>query len=90
MKTIKKANKAAALETFTVGEAVTLHTYGHDGRGGTNRAHHHATVIKDNKVTVDIELPAGDVVRFDKRGEFRAKLVRGHVDGIVDVVEYRR
>ena len=90
MKTIKKANKAAALETFNVGEAVTLHRFGHDGRGGTNRAHHHATVVKDNRVTVDIELPTGDVVRYDKRGEFGALLERGHVEGIVDVVEHDR
>ena len=90
MKTIKKANKAVTLETFRVGEAVTLHTFRHDGRNGTIRNHHHAAVVKDNKVTVDIELPTGDIVRYDKRGEFGALLERGHVEGIVDVVEHDR
>ena len=90
MKTIKRAKNEVTLETFRVGEAVTLHTFGHDGRNGTIRNHHHAAVVKDNKVTVDIELPTGEVVRFDKRGEFGALLERGHVEGIVDVVEHDR
>ena len=90
MRTIKKAKNEVVIPKYVVGEKLSLSTWQHDGRGQSIRHWQTVTVVQDNKVTVDLLKANGDVVRFDKRGEFGALLVRGHVDGIVDFVEYRR
>lgn len=70
MKTIKKSTKEVVLEKYEVGQKLQLGHHWHDGRGETGTAYVPVTVIKDNKVTVDLEKANGEVIRFDKRGEF--------------------
>ena len=74
MKTIKKAKNEVVLKKYVAGEVLKLGTGWHDGRGQGGTAWQKVTVVKDNKVTVDLELRNGDVVRFDKRGEFNRTL----------------
>ena len=76
MKTIKKANVEVVLEKYTAGEQIKLGHHWHDGRGEGGTAWKKGTVVKDNKVTVDLEMENGDVVRFDKRGEVWMTLKR--------------
>jgi hypothetical protein len=76
MRTIKKAKNEVVLEKFTAGEVLELGNGWHDGRGECGTAWQKVTVVKDNKVTVDLELGNGDIVRFDKRGEINRTLKR--------------
>ena len=78
MRTIKKAPKQeVVLPKYVVGEKLSLSTWQHDGRGESIRHWQTVTVVQDNKVTVDLLKENGDVVRFDKRGEFNHELARG-------------
>lgn len=74
MKTIKKAKNEVVLEKYEVGQKLQLGHHWHDGRGEYGTTWQEVTVVKDNKVTVDLELQCGDIARFDKRGEFNRTL----------------
>ena len=70
MKTIKKAKKEVVLAKYEVGQKLQLGTHWWDGRGGYGTVWQPVTVVKDNKVTVDLLVDGnGIVIRFDKRGE---------------------
>ena len=75
MKTIKKAPKQeVVLEKYEVGQKLQLGHHWYDGRGDGGIEWRPVTVVRDNKVTVDLERADGEVVRFDKRGEVRMAL----------------
>jgi hypothetical protein len=66
MKTIKRNTAAAALkDLFTVGAPITWTTTAFDGRV-TQTVRHTGTVVKVNRVTVDVEMANKDIVRLDE------------------------
>ena len=70
MKKIKKAKKEVVLAKYEVGQKLQLGHHWHDGRGQGGTEWRPVTVVKDNKVTVDLLVDEnGIVIRFDKRGE---------------------
>jgi hypothetical protein len=67
MKVIKKHTEAAVAlkDQFTVGAQITWTTHFFDGRG-TEYIRHTGTVVKVNRVTVDVIRENGDTVRLDE------------------------
>jgi len=65
------------LATYNTGDKVTLRYVRDDGRGGNTTLNCKCVVVKDNKVTVDVEdVKTGEVVRYDKRGELGVSLIK--------------
>lgn len=65
MKILKKATIPTALkDRFTVGQTIKWNGLFFDGRV-TTVTHHEATIIKINRVTVDVEFRDGDLARLD-------------------------
>ncbi len=62
---IKQASTQAEQSTFNVGDKVCFHTIIHDGRSYTF-PQTYGTVVKVNRVTVDIEDEKGSVWRESK------------------------
>jgi ribosomal protein L19 len=60
---IKKAEKP--VPTFNIGDKVYYVKFSNDGRMGSNDRYE-GTVVKVNRVTVDVELESGSVYRVDK------------------------
>jgi len=60
---IKKAEKS--VPTFNIGDKVYYVKFSNDGRMGSNDRYE-GTVVKVNRVTVDVELESGSVYRVDK------------------------
>lgn len=71
-----KEMKEMVLEKFAVGESVKIGLCLGSDHGGWTWAWEECTVVKDNKVTVDLERENGHVFRFDKRSERRFVLER--------------
>jgi hypothetical protein len=67
MKVIKKHTEAAVAlkDQFTVGASIAWTTTFFDGRV-TEVIRHTGTVVKVNRVTVDVELANKDIVRLDE------------------------
>jgi len=65
MKVIKKHTAKTTLkDQFTIGQTINWTTTFFDGRQ-TENIRHTGTVVKVNRVTVDVELANKDVVRLD-------------------------
>ena len=64
IKLIKKAEQPKAVE-FKIGDVVSFNQTFHDGRS-YEVITTTGTVVKVNRVTVDVETPKGNVYRVDK------------------------
>ena len=64
MKVIKKKAQPTLKEQFQVGDRIVWHLYHFDGRV-SEAVHYSGTVVKVNRVTIDVLRENGDTVRLD-------------------------
>ena len=77
MKTLKKATNTQTLkDRFTLGQTIKWNGLFFDGRV-TTVTHHEATIIKINRVTVDVEFRDGGLARLDLNDLNKVKSLLG-------------